>query len=405
MKCQSLILKVASRCNLNCTYCYVYNQDDKSYIIQPKFMSGEIVDAVINKVYNHCRDNHIEEFLFVFHGGEPLLLKPAFYNTFVEKCNLKFKNKIKIHYTIQTNATLLNDEWCLLFKELKIQIGISIDGTKKYNDKFRLYKNGKSSFPDVITGIKNAFNYKYHKESLGLLCVINPTMDPLELYSFIKTMGVKNIDFLFPYVTHDQELKNLETEYSDWLINIFNEWYKDNNKINIRMFNGFISSLFGEEYPTDLFGNFENGLLVIETNGEIEPVDYLKVCGEKFTKTGLNILKHEISMVSDSKLINFYYHSHKKLTHKCNQCIIKEICGGGNLAARYSKKNGFDNSSVFCKDFLKLILHIQNVVFSEIPKEILKKENIEIINYFNYVKKIENFHNNIENEFLKSFAI
>ena len=85
------------------------------------------------------------------------------------------------------------------------------------------------------------------------------------------------------------------TPYADWLIDFYNIWDKDIERPKVRMFNGFIECMFGEEYPTDLFGNYKNGLLVIETNGDIEAVDYLKACGDNFTKTKLKMLNLVVS--------------------------------------------------------------------------------------------------------------
>lgn len=387
MKCQNLVLKVASRCNLNCTYCYMYNMDDKSYKLQPKLMSDRIVDATIKKSFNHCKDNNIKEFLFAFHGGEPLLQKKSFYIDFVDKCKKLFSNEVNVYYSIQTNGTLLTKEWASLFNDLKIQIGVSLDGVREVNDINRLYKKDKSSFDDVLKGIENALQFDYHKKSLGLLTVINPHTDPLALYDLVKDKLISNIDFLFPYNTYDSRPEGYdpmdisETPYADWLITIFDFWYKDQDdyKPNVRMFKGFIECLLGGEYPNDLFGSYQNGLLVIETNGEIEAVDYLKSCGDNFTKTNMNILTNDISESSNSDLIELYYNCHTRLSQQCSNCIMMEICGGGNLTSRFSKQNGFDNASLFCKDYFKLINHIQNIVFKDLPDHIVDQFNLVVL--------------------------
>ncbi|WP_262916259.1 MULTISPECIES: radical SAM protein [Flavobacterium] len=411
MKCNSLVLKIASRCNLNCKYCYMYNMEDKSFELQPRFMSNEIVDSIIIKTFNHCISNNVKEFLFAFHGGEPLLQKPDFFKYFVNKCKSIFSNKVTIFFTIQTNGTLITKEIASLFNDLEIQIGISIDGIREINDENRLYKNNKSSFDDVLLGIKNAFDFKFHKNTLGILSVINLENNPLEFYDFLKEIKIKNFDLLFPYNSYDNLPKSYKvndinhTPYADWLIKLFNIWYLDSNidRPNIRMFNGFIECFFGGEYPNDLFGNYKNGLLVIETNGDIEAVDYLKACGQNFTKTDLNILKNEISDSINSELINLYYHSHNKLNSKCNQCNVKEICGGGNLVSRYSKTNGFDNASFLCSDFLKLILFIQNITYSNLPKDLLDENNIEISSFEKEHLIINSLSNKQYDKYLTSF--
>jgi uncharacterized protein len=385
---------------------------DDSYYYQPKFMTYEIADSIIQKVFNHCKDNDINSFLFAFHGGEPLLLKKEFYTYFVDKVNTVFKNEIKAYYTIQTNGTLLTPEWAELFANLKIQIGISIDGLKEINDINRLSKNGKSSFANVIKGINNSLKYDYHKDTLGILTVINTTTDPIEFYEFLNSLNIKNIDFLFPYNHYSNLPENYNpndyksTIYADWLIRLFDYWIEDkkDNKIFIRTFNGFIESFFGEEFPTDLFGSYKNGLLVVETNGEIEAVDYLKSCGNNFTKTNLNINTHEISDVMQSELISLYYNSHNILSQKCLDCPIMEVCGGGNLTSRYHKDLGFDNASFMCKEFLKLITHIQNKVFKSLPEQFVVEYNLELLNYNEIEEKFnKKDYSSYTNNYLRSF--
>src|SRR6476619_3302013 len=85
IKCRSLVLKVASRCNLNCTSCYMYNMGDSTYKNQPKVMSDAVVDGILQKTLLHCQRHNIEEFLFIFHGGEPLLAGFEFYEKFASK--------------------------------------------------------------------------------------------------------------------------------------------------------------------------------------------------------------------------------------------------------------------------------------------------------------------------------
>ena len=398
MKFNSLVLKVSGCCNLSCKYCYVYNQKDKSYQGKPLLMSKKIVDVVIRKTLEHCREQNIREFLFAFHGGEPLMQDLNFFQYFINTVERLCGCDIKVHYTIQTNGTLISKEVASLFDRLKIQIGVSLDGVKEVNDINRVYKNGKSTFNDVILGLENALEYEYHKRTLGILSVININHDPLDFYNFLQDRKVPRVDFLLPYYTYDTlpALFNCNdhenTPYAEWLIRLFNVWFHDNDGPDIRMFSGFIKSLFGDEYPNDLFGSYKNGLLVIESNGDIEPIDYLKACGDHFTKTKLNIMKHDISDVSNSELIKLYYHSHSILSEKCKHCPINEICGGGNLTSRYSAKTGFDNPSCCCNDILKIVIHIQNALFFNLSPCFRRRHNMELFNYQKVISELKSVH-------------
>lgn len=386
----------------------MYNLDDSSYMEQPPLMSYDVAERIIKKTCENCIENNINEFLFAFHGGEPFMHHKDFFEYFVVSAREFFPDNISLYFAVQSNGTLITKEIASICNELKIQIGISLDGTKEINDLNRLYRNGKSTFSDVLKGINNSLLFPYHKKTLGLLTVINLDSDPIDLYNLIKQIRVPRFDLLFPYFTYDtfpysDKLSDTNyTPYADWLIKLFDRWFDDNEQPDIRMFSGFVRCFFGEEYPNDFFGNFKNGLLVIETNGEIEPIDYLKACGEEFTKTGLNILHNNLSEAYDSELINLYYNSHNILCTACELCPINNICGGANLTSRYSKENGFNNTSIYCKDVMKLISYIQNRIFTTIGLDLFKEYDLELLDYNHMINQIIQVQN-LENEILSSF--
>ena len=400
----SVLLKITNRCNLNCKYCYMYNLEDKSFKTLLGIMPEEVAILSINKFYEHCIENNIKEFLFVFHGGEPLMQKKEFFIKFVNYAHEVFDSNVIVYFAIQSNGTLLNADIAKLFADLKIQIGVSIDGDKKTNDENRLYKNGKSSFYDVINGIQNCFSYTYHKQTLGILTVINLNTAPKIIYDFYKTLDIRNIDFNLPYYTHEtypyiDKLYDANfTPYGDWLINLFDLWFYDENHPNIRLFSGFIRCFFGIEFPNDLFGSFPNGLLVVQPNGDLEPIDYLSACGEGITKIGYNVHNNSISDVQKNKIMKLYYNSHTLLPTICSSCAVRDICGGTNIAARYSKEKGFNNCSIYCKDILQLLAHIQKAIIGTLDKNILQRINFEILNYTEEIEKIfsqKNYYNKI----------
>ena len=388
-KCTSLVIKVASRCNLNCSYCYMYNMGDQSYLSQPKFMSTALAGKLIERVQVHCTENGIDEFLFAFHGGEPLLAGKDFYRRFVDKVNETLDKNIRVYYAVQTNGLLLDESWSRLFAELKMQVGVSLDGTEEINDLHRRDHKDRGSYQKTVNGLKAALSENYHASTLGILSVINPAANPRETYTHFRNLGVAHLDFLLPYNNYDklppayERMPLQKPVYGEWLVDVFDSWFDDiqPGRPSIRMFTGIIESLLGGEFPNDLLGNFSNQLLVIETDGGIEAVDYLKSCGDGFTKEGANILTHDLSEAMNFKLANLYINSHTRLCKQCLACPVQEVCGGGHLTSRYSSRNGFNNPSVYCLDLLKLITHIQNCVFSAIPAELLSDCGTRILGY------------------------
>ncbi|WP_345988054.1 radical SAM protein [Chryseobacterium sp. Chry.R1] len=384
MEVKIVVLKIVSRCNLNCSYCYMYNLGDKTYKNQPKVMSKETIENIYNRIIEHCEEHNIKNFGIILHGGEPLLAGQKYIEDFVNIGNRMARGKVHFRYNLQTNGILLNEDIVNSLEKLRVHIGVSLDGPKEVNDKYRFYHNSKGSYDDVIKGIKVLLNNKSYKERTGLLSVMNIDSDPIETYDHIKSMEVKGGDFLFPYGTYDNpplgKTESTEnTYYADWLINIFDTWYNEDEttRPSIRLFGDITTSILGNDIMADYLGNKNNEVLVIETDGTMEAVDGLKSCGNGFTKTGANVSSSSINQALDTPLAKLYHYSHKHLCKKCRSCPINETCGGGDLANRYSSKSGFDNPSIYCSDLEKLISHIQNRIIDRLPKQLVEEAEIE----------------------------
>jgi len=364
---RGLVLKVASRCNLNCGYCYMYNLGDKTYKSQPKVMSQEVVIQLLIRVNTYLTKSGSKTFAFIFHGGEPLLVGYEFYQNFVRKASELLPASIKIIYTIQTNGVLLTEEWCKVLGDLGIRIGVSLDGLSEDANRFRLDHQGKSSLVSTLQGIANAQNSKHLKYLPGVLSVINPTVNPDKLYKAYKSLKIRHINFLLPDGTHDNLPKGFSQEktvFADWLIRLFDRWFEDQDrqKPQITFFNQILNKILGGNGEFEYFGGGTNINLIIETNGDIEPQDSLKACGEGFTKTNLNVSTHTLEESFKNTLIKFCIDSQETLCEQCENCSVVEVCHGGFITHRYNAKNGFENPSIYCKDLTKLITYISKRV-------------------------------------------
>jgi uncharacterized protein len=360
---KGLVLKVASRCNLNCEYCYMYNLGDMTYKSQPKVMSNDIVESILTRVSTYLTLSGSKTFAFIFHGGEPLLVGYEFYQNFVRKAHDLLPTSIKIDYTIQTNGVLLTQDWCRVLGDLGIRIGISLDGLTEESNRYRLDHQGKSSLLATLTGIYNAQNSRYLKYLPGILSVINIEINPEELYKKYKLLKVRHINFLLPDGTHDNLPKGfdqIKTKYSNWLICLFEVWFndRDRQKPQISIFNQILHRILGGDSEFEYFGGGQNINLIIETNGDIEPQDSLKACGEGFTKTNLNIQHHALEDSFKQPLIQFCIESQQNLCEQCKKCSVVEVCQGGFITHRYNAENGFLNPSIYCGDLERLITYI-----------------------------------------------
>ncbi|MGD9929973.1 MAG: radical SAM protein [Mangrovibacterium sp.] len=373
-----IVLKVTNICNLNCSYCYVFNQADDSYKRDAPFMSEETMIFVIKRIYEHCKTKNIESFLIIFHGGEPLLLQKNSYIKFRHFCQ-EFAPGIEIRLALQTNGTLLSEEWIALFKELDISVGVSLDGTESAT-KNRIFRStNKNAYSAIIKGINLLHKNDY---PVNILSVINPEENPTEIYHHLKENNISFVDFLFPDETFENRKMN-NSDISNWLIQIFDLWDNDYsaNKPMIRTFEIIMGLILGVERGNEMFGSKLNKTVCIKPNGNIQAVDNLMVCGNEFTKTKYSVLNNTIDQAIEDPLIKRYYYSHsdRELGYKCQACIIKRICGGGHLAHRYSSKNGFDNPSAYCSDIFKLVMHIQNKLIDEMPSSLTNQIGIQKI--------------------------
>lgn len=372
MKYNELILKVSSCCNLNCDYCYIFNQGDSSYKKEPSLLDKRFIPIIINRIEEHCLEHHISKFFVVFHGGEPLMHQKTFYEDFVHTAN-NIQTKIEFEYGVQTNATLLTQEWIDLFKRLNIHIGVSIDGPQEASIHRVLRKNGNSAYEQIIRGIELI---KENDLPLCTLSVINTDYPAKDIYKYIKELEVGFADFLFPDVTYNHVVDN--DKIANWLIELFDCWYKDNcPKPKIRYFELIIKLLMGADLGFEALGQHENRTLCIKTNGDIDLVDSLKICGDGFTHTGMNVETHTLSKTFEHKILHDYYFSHSEavLCSQCRNCVVRNICGGGKFPHRYSRNNSFDNPSVYCKSIKRLLVYIQNQLFNDMPS-IMAKCNV-----------------------------
>ncbi|MCX6212976.1 radical SAM protein [Spirosoma sp.] len=358
--CRALVLKVASRCNLNCSYCYVYNQGDRTYRFQPVVMTQSVQSSLLNRVEEYCLEYNLTSFSFIFHGGEPLLAGADFFKAFVRNANRQLMNsKIHPYFFMQTNGTLLSEDWCQLLNELNISVGISIDGDPQTHDKHRVDHAGRGSYALVSRKTKLAMHLLRNRP--GIITVIDPLTNPSEVYAHWKLLSALAVGLQLPYATNDVPPSRPSlSAYGDWLIKLFDIWFEDQalEKPSIGLFRQMIELILGIDHGWEHLGQQGPAYFVIETDGGIEPNGSLKLCGDGFTKLGLNVLDTPLKDVSKNGLFEQFLGNRYALPTVCQQCSVVSVCGGGLLANRYSQHNGFNNSSVYCQDLYRLIQHI-----------------------------------------------
>lgn len=365
----SVVLKIAERCNLNCSYCYMYNHEDQTWRERPRLMSDRVYDATLRAIRDYSAGHPGPEMTLIFHGGEPLLVGK---NRFDELCRRASEvlTQPPVRFSVQTNGTLVDDEWARIFIRHQVHVGVSIDGPPEIHDASRVNHAGHGSHARAVRGLRRL-------QEAGLtpavLCVVEPGADGLAIYDHFRSLGVSTMNFLLPDVSHDHKQRLYggrgPTPVADYLIPIFDRWFADDDaEIRVRIFWGLLRMLMGGHGETDAFGNPPMRYLVVESDGSIEPLDALKVCEPGLTQVGLNVLRHGFDDLQLGKpLLHQLVTEGLPLPTACKPCPEKDICGGGYYPNRYSKTNGFDNPSVWCADILKLMRHLR----AHIPEEML----------------------------------
>ena len=222
------IVKVHSRCDLSCDYCYMYEMADRSWRTKPRAMSAETAELTARRIAEHARSHALDRITLILHGGEPLLAGRDLIMRLVRNTRHAAGPGVTVDVSIQTNAVGLSDTYLRLFDELGIRVGVSVDGDAAAHDRHRRFASGRGSYAAVTASLDRLRHYP-HLYS-GLLATIDLRNDPVRTYGALADLGPPRIDFLLPHGTWAQPPPGRVpdpalTPYADWLTAIFDHWY------------------------------------------------------------------------------------------------------------------------------------------------------------------------------------
>lgn len=358
-----MIFKVHSRCNLNCTYCYVYNAGDQSYLRQPRSTSLETVRDVVVMIRTHAESVGERHFHLCFHGGEPLLVGKSFFAEMMRVFNEELA-ALEMHYAVQTNATLVDTDWVHLFERFGITVGASLDGPETANGS-RVYNSGKSSTEAAIRGIR--LLQDSNVDFAGVISVVNEEADGAEVVRFFtETLQLKWFDFLLPDYTHDTvpaEWPTRQAKFTAFLIRAFDQWYSTaRSGVACRMFDSVVAKLLSLESSVDTIGMNGLGSIVIETDGSLEPHDVLRICPDYDRATGIRAGAHALERFTSSPVFMRTQNREGAVCNQCKTCSQYRVCQGGHYAHRYSATSGFLNPSVHCEALYQFLGHVERTL-------------------------------------------
>lgn len=365
----TFLVKAASRCNINCTYCYIYNRADSRWRRQPAYMSPATAEAAIRRIAEHVRRHKKDSAAIIFHGGEPLLVGPKQLDTYARIVADAFADlNVRLTVGMQSNGLLFNERLGDLMLRWGISIGISLDGPPEINDKSRLDRRGRPTSATLERKLALLTSPKYRPLFTGFLTVIDIESDPVDVVRYLLSFSPPSLDFLFPLDNHDRrppgKIRFDATPYGDWLIRAFDYWASQNTTTRIRIFETLLGLSVGSRSIVETFGTDPVDLIVVESNGEVEGVDSLKAVFNGATALGFNVFDHDFDQVAAHVAVKARQAGVSNLSPICRDCALVKVCGGGYYPHRYSQANGFTNPSIYCHDIAKLIRHLQNSAVS-----------------------------------------
>jgi uncharacterized protein len=361
-----IIVKIVERCNLDCSYCYMYHGADQSWRTRPALLSTELQDLLVGRCADYLAADDMRVVTLEFHGGEPLLIgRPAF-EDLLRKVRADLGERASL--CIQTNGLLLDDAWLELFETYGVSWSISCDGPAAVSDRFRLDHMGRSSHQKVEDAIRlsqsrNSIHYG------GVLAVIDPSGSAREIVHYFRDLGVQDFDLLLPDASHHALPSHLP-EFSmeqvrDYLIEAFDAWIEIGDPdFKLRFFTHIMKGLFGLHSGLDAFGGELWGMLVVESDGSYQHLDVMRINGEGEVTTGMSLVEHTLDeYLAKTK------GAAPEACQTCKDCPVFRVCGGGYAPHRFDGES-YDNPSVYCDVLYALIAHIDDYLRNVTPTDI-----------------------------------
>lgn len=368
-----VMLKPAgSLCNLRCKYCYYLEKDKLYKQCKNHVISDELLEKFIKE---YIEAQTTPQVLFTWHGGETLMRPISFYKRALELQRIYGRGR-QIDNCIQTNGTLLTDEWCQFFKDNNFLVGVSIDGPQEFHDEYRRTATNKPTFVKVMNGI-NLLN-KHGVEWNALAVVNDYNADyPLEFYRFFKQIGCKYIQ-LSPIVERvvkredgltlapgmqggDAGLADFSITPEQWgnfLCTIFDEWvHNDVGEYFVQLFDATLANWVGQAPGVCILAEECGHAGVMEFNGDVYSCDHFvypeHLLGNLHTKTITEM------MYSDQQN-KFAKMKKQMLPQQCKECKFLFACHGECPKNRFlNDKYGNYGLNYLCKGYRQFFEHVE----------------------------------------------
>jgi uncharacterized protein len=368
---RQFVVKLHSRCNLACDYCYVYRHADQGWRSQPTVMAHATMDALAARIGEHVRRHALPRVLLTLHGGEPLLAGPQRIEHLITAVRAALPAGALADVTVQTNGLLVDAAFLALAHRHAIGIGVSVDGGRTAHDRHRRFADGRPSFAQVARVLRGLATEEHRDVYAGLLCTVDLANDPVATYEELLRFAPPQLDLLLPHGNWATPPPGLTpgdgaTPYADWLIAVFDRWYAaPRRETGIRLFESLISLLLGGPSRSEVLGAVAADAVTVETDGSLEGSDALKSTASGMAVTGLTVTDHSFDEAAAHPVIASLRRTPGGVALACHRCPEAVVCGGGLPAHRFAG-TGFRNASVYCADLYRLIRHVRGRIRADL---------------------------------------
>lgn len=346
---------VGAACNLRCKYCY-YLEKSKLYPHEHNMMDDETLE---NFIKEYIESQTMPEILFTWHGGEPML-RPVSYYEKVMELQRKYAGGRNIDNSLQTNGTLITDEYAEFFHRNGWLIGVSIDGPKEYHDAYRRQANGGPTFDEVMRGIEMLNRHHVEWNAMAVVNRLNGS-HPVEFYHFFKKIGCKFIQFT-PVVDASRlgELTEYSVQPKQWgefLCGLFDEWVrKDVGEYFVQTFEATLANWCGVAPGVCSLARYCGHAGVLEHNGDLYSCDHFV-----YPEYKLGNIKEQtiMEMMYSDRQMKFGRDKFDTLPRQCKRCKWLFTCNGECPKNRLLKTvDGEPGLNYLCEGYRMYFEHV-----------------------------------------------
>jgi len=290
---------------------------------------------------------------FAFQGGEPTLCGPEFFAQLCEWQKSYGRDGQNVSNAIQTNATLLNERWCEIFRQYNFLLGVSIDGPEAIHDQYRFNKEGRGTWKQVMRSIELL---QKRRVDFNALCVVSTANveRPKELYRFYKSLGIEYIQFI-PLAEFDREGNRLPftptpEQYGKFLRDMFELWWPDMRRVRIRFFDNLAEALAGQMPGACTMHDSCDSYVVVEYNGDVYPCDFF--VSEEW-KLG-NVMQDTWIDIARAQARRDFAAKKAVPNPACRECESFALCRGGCPHLRHQRHGRYEDLDYYCASYKML---------------------------------------------------